>query len=172
MPRGRECSDSCIEYLALELVHHYKRQQHGPPLHSAAEAVGLRVGRQLMERYSKDVAPLPDHKEVMKFICKDFWPELFKKSIDNLRTNNRGTFVLRDTHFRWLSHLSQNQVPSSLGQGQQVAIPKKQLAQDYLHLPCAILRGALTQLGLDCTVSADASHLPQCDFTVIIKIQK
>lgn len=44
----------------------------------------------------------------------------------------------------------------------QVAIPKKQLAQDYLHLPCAILRGALTQLGLDCTVSFDVRPYLLC----------
>lgn len=42
-------------------------------------------------------------------------------------------------------------------------------AQDYLHLPCAIIRGALTHLGLPCTVSADASALPACDFTINIR---
>lgn len=145
----------------------------------------------------------------MKFVCKDFWAEVFRKNIDNLRTNKRcvggaaggagcrerrggthwvcpqcgrraqlalpanaawpqwpihvwardaaaarttsvlqrggghsihssfthplqqplrhtcsvacrGTFVLRDNNFRWLSRLSQNQVPSAIGQGPQV----------------------------------------------------
>lgn len=42
-------------------------------------------------------------------------------------------------------------------------------AQDYLHLPCAIIRGALTHLGLPCTVSADASALPAADFTINIR---
>jgi hypothetical protein len=31
MGKGRECAESCIDYLALELVHHYRAQQ-GPTL--------------------------------------------------------------------------------------------------------------------------------------------
>lgn len=27
--------------------------------------------------------------DVMKFICKEFWAEVFRKSVDNLRTNHR-----------------------------------------------------------------------------------
>lgn len=65
MTRGRECSESCIDYLALELVAHYRSQQAGgPPLAAAIEAIGLRVGRQLIERYTKDKAPLLDQLEV------------------------------------------------------------------------------------------------------------
>jgi len=30
-----------------------------------------------------------DHLEAIKFICKDFWSEIFKKQIDNLKTNHR-----------------------------------------------------------------------------------
>lgn len=32
-----------------------------------------------------------DHLEAIKFICKDFWSELFKKQIDNLKTNHKVT---------------------------------------------------------------------------------
>ena len=35
-----------------------------------------------------------DHLEAIKFICKDFWSELFKKQIDNLKTNHRVSSVL------------------------------------------------------------------------------
>ncbi len=89
MKGGRECSESTLEYLLLELVHHYRTQEYGPPLQAAVEAIGLRVGRQLIERYTKDKAPLVDQLEVMKFICKDFWSEVFRKNVDNLRTNKR-----------------------------------------------------------------------------------
>jgi hypothetical protein len=27
--------------------------------------------------------------EVIKFICKEFWAELFQKQVDNLKTNHR-----------------------------------------------------------------------------------
>jgi hypothetical protein len=89
MKGGRECSESTLDYLLLELVHHYRTQEYGPPLQAAIEAIGLRVGRQLIERYTKDKPPLVDQLEVMKFICKDFWSEVFRKNVDNLRTNKR-----------------------------------------------------------------------------------
>lgn len=30
--KGRECAESCIDYLTLQLVHHYRHQLQGPPL--------------------------------------------------------------------------------------------------------------------------------------------
>lgn len=165
----RECSLSCLDYLTLELVRHYQQQQKGgATLQAALDAVGERVGRQLAERYARDRPPLTEALEVMKWVCKEFWGEVFRKSVDNLRTNHRGTFVLRDTQFRWLVRLSQNQMPAQLGQPLPAAVPKNELASDYLVLPCAIIRGALSQLGLECAVTADATSLPQVDFTVVL----
>lgn len=40
-------------------------------------------------RYSKDRSRLGDTLEVIKFICKDFWQAVFKKQVDNLKTNHR-----------------------------------------------------------------------------------
>ena len=40
-------------------------------------------------RYTMDRPRFTDHLEAIKFICKDFWSELFKKQIDNLKTNHR-----------------------------------------------------------------------------------
>jgi hypothetical protein len=77
--------------------------------------------------------------------------------------------VLRDTQFRWLTRLSQNQMPPQIGQPLPAPVPKGELAADFLVLPCAILRGALAQLGLEATVSADATSLPQVDFTVVVR---
>lgn len=40
-----------------------------------------------------------DNLDAIKFICKDFWSELFKKQIDNLKTNHRvGARILRRIH--------------------------------------------------------------------------
>jgi len=36
-----------------------------------------------------------DHLEAIKFICKDFWSELFKKQIDNLKTNHKVSFCVK-----------------------------------------------------------------------------
>jgi len=54
------------------------------------------INRSLCEfhfvRYTMDRPRFTDHLEAIKFICKDFWSEIFKKQIDNLKTNHRVSF--------------------------------------------------------------------------------
>lgn len=40
--------------------------------------------------------------DIIKFICKELWEEIFKKKIDKLQTNHKGIFVLTDENFKWL----------------------------------------------------------------------
>lgn len=58
-----------------------------------------------------------------------------------------------------------------VGQPLPAPIPKAELAADHLLLPCAIVRGALAALGLEAAVTADATSLPQVDFTVVLRQQ-
>ena len=44
--------------------------------------------------------------DMIKFICKDLWQLVFRKQIDNLKTNHRGTFVLTDNKFMALGRMS------------------------------------------------------------------
>ncbi|KAL2925717.1 Trafficking protein particle complex subunit 6B [Bienertia sinuspersici] len=118
-------------------------------------------------RYTMERPRFSDHLEAIKFICKDFWSEIFKKQIDNLKTNHRGTFVLQDNRFRWLSHISIDSSPESPGvsqDGSEATVENKaaQAASMHLYFPCGIIRGALTNLGIPCAVSADISNLPAC----------
>ncbi|PIN96819.1 hypothetical protein AB205_0041750 [Aquarana catesbeiana] len=53
------------------------------------ESMGFRVGQGLIERFTKDTARFKDELDIMKFVCKDFWTTVFKKQIDNLRTNHQ-----------------------------------------------------------------------------------
>jgi hypothetical protein len=80
--------------------------------------------------------------DVIKFICKEFWVEVFKKHIDKLQTNHRGMFVLNDTNFRWLSLYASDDIAS------------KETAHRLLHFPCGIIRGALANLGFASMVHA------------------
>lgn len=75
--------------------------------------------------------------------------------------------MLRDVQFRWLIHLYQSQLSEVPGES-AAFIARADLASDYLHLPCAIIQGALGALGLTASVTSDAGQLPQCDFTVTI----
>jgi Transport protein particle (TRAPP) component len=43
---------------------------------------------------------MPDVLDKMKFLCKDFWIKIYMKSIDNLKTNHRGVYLLEDFLFK------------------------------------------------------------------------
>ena len=53
------------------------------------ERLGYRVGQGLSERFSRDRPRFTDQLDVIKFLCKDLWTVVFKKQIDNLKTNHR-----------------------------------------------------------------------------------
>ncbi|XP_076949094.1 uncharacterized protein LOC143621619 [Bidens hawaiensis] len=163
---AREVSESCMDTLLTEIVSSYSTRFYANKPELAArrlEAIGYQVGHQLAERYTMDRPRFTDHLEAIKFICKDFWSELFKKQIDNLKTNHRGTFMLQDNKFRWLSRVSPDP-----------AVESSDATQDttsmHLYFPCGIIRGALSTLGIPCAVSADVSSLPACSFVIRIKV--
>lgn len=107
---------------------------------------------------------------MIKFLCKDFWFALYNKSITNLKTNHKvhtcytysasvslpllivyhaaqGTFMLTDDNLHWLKHLPSPKTPASV-------------VRNYVVFPCGIIRGALANLGVTCTVTADTTPLP------------
>lgn len=92
----------------------------------------------------------------MKFICKDFWTTVFKKQIDNLRTNHQGIYVLQDNKFRLLTQLSA---------GKQYL----EHASKYLAFTCGLIRGGLSNLGIKSIVTAEVSSMPACKFQVMIQ---
>ncbi|KAG4111434.1 hypothetical protein ERO13_D13G104100v2 [Gossypium hirsutum] len=167
---GREVSESCIDSLLTVMVSTYCNRFYANKPELAArriEAIGYQVGHQLSERYTMERPRFSDHLEAIKFICKDFWFELFKKQIDNLKTNHRGTFVLQDNRFCWLTRMSIDQSPEN-GTSEELSIMADNKAMQSMHLyfPCGIIRGALSNLGIPCAVSADISNLPACSFVI------
>ncbi|KAK4746164.1 hypothetical protein SAY87_012476 [Trapa incisa] len=169
---GREVSESCVESLLIEMVSSYCNRFYADKQELAArriEAIGYQVGHQLSERYTMERPRFSDHLEAIKFICKDFWSEIFKKQIDNLKTNHRGTFVLQDNHFRWLSRMSIESSPEMVVSSPDGEDKASQAMSMHLYFPCGIIRGALSNLGIPCAVSADISSLPACSFVIRIK---
>mmetsp|Transcript_29422 Transcript_29422/g.113904 ORF Transcript_29422/g.113904 Transcript_29422/m.113904 type:complete len:110 (-) Transcript_29422:334-663(-) len=67
----------------------------------------------------------------------------------------QGRFVLQDNNFRWIRKASRND-------------PSQLKVEDFLIFPAGIVCGAMNRLGVDCTVSADATSTPMCIFTVEI----
>ncbi|KAH8160906.1 hypothetical protein CIB48_g7335 [Xylaria polymorpha] len=119
------------------------------------EGLGYRVGLGLVERFSRDRPRFTDTLDAIKFVCKDLWMLVFKKQVDNLKTNHRGVYVLTDHAFRPLARMSAD------AGGQAVA-----RAQPFLWFPCGILRGALAAMGISATVQAESSELPGAVFQI------
>ncbi|CRK31450.1 hypothetical protein BN1708_005452 [Verticillium longisporum] len=119
------------------------------------EKLGYRVGQGLVERFSRDRPRFNDTLDVIKFLCKDLWSLVFRKQVDNLKTNHRGVYVLTDNNFRPFARMS-----TEVG-GQAVL-----RAQPFLWFPCGILRGALAALGVDATVQAETNELPAAVFQI------
>ncbi|RMZ87796.1 hypothetical protein DV736_g4975, partial [Chaetothyriales sp. CBS 134916] len=119
------------------------------------DALGYRVGLGLSERFSRDRPRFVDHLDVIKFLCKDLWTVVWKKQIDNLKTNHRGVFVLTDAKFRPLSRMSM------AGSAEAVA-----RAQVHLIFPCGIIRGVLSSLGIQASVQAETTELPTATFQI------
>ncbi|KAL2155889.1 hypothetical protein VTH82DRAFT_631 [Thermothelomyces myriococcoides] len=119
------------------------------------ERIGYRVGQGLVERFSRDRPRFNDTLDVIKFLCKDLWTIVFRKQVDNLKTNHRGVYVLTDNAFRPFSRMSAEV-------GSQAVIR----AQPFLWFPCGIVRGALAALGITATVHAETTELPGAVFQI------
>ncbi|RYP90990.1 hypothetical protein DL770_002906 [Monosporascus sp. CRB-9-2] len=122
------------------------------------EALGYRVGMGLVERFSRDRPRFHDALDAIKFVCKDLWMLVFRKQVDNLKTNHRGVYVLTDNAFRPLSRMSAD------AGGQAVV-----RAQPFLWFPCGILRGALAAMGISATVQGETNELPGAVFQIKTK---
>eukprot|EP00696_Hemimastix_kukwesjijk_P018416 gnl/Hemi2/7283_TR2480_c0_g1_i1.p1 gnl/Hemi2/7283_TR2480_c0_g1~~gnl/Hemi2/7283_TR2480_c0_g1_i1.p1 ORF type:complete len:159 (+),score=31.41 gnl/Hemi2/7283_TR2480_c0_g1_i1:50-526(+) len=147
---GRLVAESSFDVLYLEVVNKLREREPGlEALHAKLERLGFQVGQRLAEKYTQDRPRFSDNVEIIKFICKEFWIEIFKKQVDNLKTNHKGTFHLFDEQFRWVTRLSDNDA-----------------AATYLIFPCGLIRGALANLGLASCVTADVTVLPKCFFTI------
>ena len=69
---------------------------------------------------------------MIKFLCKDLWQLVFRKQIDNLKTNHRGTFVLTDTRFLSLARMSVDR--SRGGKGLEEALSRAQpVSEPFLY---------------------------------------
>ncbi|KAJ1675864.1 hypothetical protein EV182_000418 [Spiromyces aspiralis] len=88
---------------------------------------------------------------IIKFLCKDIWILLFKKQVDSLKTNHQGVYILHDSKFRWFVRMSSD----------EGGLKAAQLAQPFMWLPCGIIQGLLSGLGLPCVVHAETAGLPQ-----------
>jgi hypothetical protein len=185
---SKQISESCFDFLAMEMVDYVVRSTRADNASEGVfyklERLGFRVGQRLAERYTMDHLRFQDTLEVIKFICKEFWQMLYKKQVDNLRTNHRGVYVLQDNRFRPLLHVSPDAPASSPAAaasaaasassasatpGPSSALGGKEVASLYVTFPCGLIRGALQALAVPAVVTVDVSAIPSAQFTIKVK---
>ena len=124
---------------------------------SNVEAIGFQVGQRIVEKRVVGARRMKDAREVMKFICKEFWTFAFDaKKAPRLQTNNYDTFVIEDYNFRWLKDVAP-----------VVNVDFEPEVLKFLVFPCGLLRGALSSLGVICTVVAECDEYPKVKFTIL-----
>lgn len=96
--------------VVLKALEDSRTSSSDPPDQEAAfyriEQLGYQVGQRLSERILLTQTPesrILEQIDGVKFLCKEFWGLLFGKSIDNLKTNHRGVYVLHDHTFAWIA---------------------------------------------------------------------
>ncbi|EGF83222.1 hypothetical protein BATDEDRAFT_85814 [Batrachochytrium dendrobatidis JAM81] len=157
----RQVSESAWDYFYMEVVsveqRLYKVDSDADAAYSKLELLGFRVGHGIAERSTKDRPRFVDTLDIIKFICKEMWISVFKKQVDNLKTNHRGVFVLVDNNFKWLSRMASDTLTGEAS---------KTMIAEHLALPCGIIRGTLAGLGVSAVVVAETTNLPQCTFQI------
>ncbi|KAF1812048.1 BET3 family protein [Eremomyces bilateralis CBS 781.70] len=120
------------------------------------EGLGYRVGLGVAERFSRDRPRVTEPLDIIKFICKDVWSIIFRKQIDNLKTNHRGIFVLTDNNFKPIHRIS-------MEKGRDGMLAQ---TQAFLVFPGGIIRGALAAMGITASVSAESQEIPAATFQI------
>ncbi|XP_038623342.1 trafficking protein particle complex subunit 6A [Tachyglossus aculeatus] len=153
--------ETLFQLLHTELVTRAARRDRDPqgeqrPALTTLEGMGFRVGQSLAERLPREAALFREELDVLKFLCKELWGAVFRKQIDNLRTNHQGTYVLQDNRFALLTQMAN---------GHQYL----EEAPKFLAFTCGLVRGALSTLGIESVVTADVALLPACKFQVVVQ---
>jgi hypothetical protein len=131
-----------------------------------------------MSRFSRDKPRPTTPLDIIKFLCKDLWQLLFRKQIDNLKTNHRGIYVLTDNTFKPLTRMSFDtkkydaamQAAYQAAAGGDPALGRDAnsiaRAQPFLYFPAGIIRGCLAALGIEASVNAETTGLPAATFQI------
>ncbi|ORY00306.1 transport protein particle component [Clohesyomyces aquaticus] len=140
------------------------------------ETLGYRVGLGVVERFSRDKPRPTSPLDIIKFLCKDLWTLLFRKQIDNLKTNHRGIYVLTDNSFKPLSRMSFDtkkfdHLAAQGAAGDAIAGMGRDAnsiarVQPFLFFPAGVIRGSLAALGIQATVQAESTGPPVATFQI------
>ncbi|EPX72725.1 TRAPP complex subunit Trs33 [Schizosaccharomyces octosporus yFS286] len=155
-----------FDFLLIEMVHLARRlsEQQETAVsndermekgHNFLENIGFQVGRKLSERLLLTRNRITESIDVMRFLCRELWPIVFRKQLDNLKTNRKGTFVVTDNYFFWFSKMTA-----------ATGTEMKEYTTPYLYFPSGFIRGVMHAFGYPVQVIAQCPNLPMCIFQV------
>jgi len=117
-----EVSSAVWNHFYIEIVRNALMRSRSGPLRTLddegafyrIEQLGFQVGRRHIERLLSPIAAasssvqgrFSDPLEAIKYLCKEYWGDVFGKQVDNLKTNHRGVYVLYDNQFSWIGRFS------------------------------------------------------------------
>ena len=141
-----EVYDSFYElflYEALEqlILKHKEKQSPFAELINDVSQIGQSIGRKIIDLLVRDMqVKFQTQLDTMKFICTEFWKFTFAKAVDNLRTNNAGTFIMTDDSFKFIARVSSSDHESR---------EFKDKIKTYEAFVVGLIKGALVNLGYD-----------------------
>lgn len=141
--------ETLFDYLHMSIVEYYNNENETDAESSSLylSQIGYRVGYSLSERLSKENPRYRDELDTVKYLCKELWICLFKKQVDNLRTNHQGVYVIHDGRFRLLQQtlLTMNKPIDNINR----------LHGLYVSYSTGLIKGILTNMGYPCRVTAE-----------------
>jgi len=127
-----------IEQLSLK---HARKQSPLADLLYEVTSIGHSIGRKIIDLLVRDMhVKFQTQLDTMKFLCTEFWKFTFAKAVDNLRTNNAGTFIMTDEAFKFIARVSCADHEST---------EYKDKIRTYEAFVVGLIRGALVNLGYD-----------------------
>ncbi|CDW86850.1 UNKNOWN [Stylonychia lemnae] len=105
------------------------------------DMIARTLGRKIIDLLIRDIQyKFQTQLDTMKFICTEFWKFTFSKQVDNLRTNNTGTYIFTDEAFKFTGRVSNNDHESK---------EYKQKIKCYESFVVGLIIGALMNIGYD-----------------------
>ena len=115
------------------------------------ENIAKEIGMKIIDLLIRDIQyKFQTQLDTMKFICTEFWKFTFSKQVDNLRTNNVGTFIMTDEAFKFIARVS-----SSDNESKEF----RDKIKCYESFICGLIKGALINLGYEYSLPQVVSQI-------------
>jgi len=133
--------DSFYELFIYEAVEHIcSLYSDKLEIHKTLEEIGRDLGQKIIDHLITDVAEkFQTELDAIKYICKEFWGFAFQKPVDNLKTNNQGTFIIIDRHFKLIGRVANEDKDNQA---------YKDKIKCYECFVVGVVKGAVANLGL------------------------